>query len=164
MDTIFKRLNELKGTIKEHILSNQNLLKMIAYTDENPLDLPDIDDPQSLINNRIYLNPVVWDSTITDVGTFLLTNIRVSAIKRGSEFADVYLYFYVISHNDIYTLENGDTRVLSICDEIAKSFDSSYGHWIGKCELRSAQDITTRKDYYAVELQFVFTDFKKVGE
>lgn len=164
MDTIFKRLNELKTTIKEHVLSNQNLLKLIAYTDENALELPDIDDPQFLINNKIYFNPVVWDSTILDVGTWLLSNMRVSSIKRGSEFANVYLYFYIISHNDIYTLENGDTRVLAICDEITKSFDESYGHWLGKCELHSAQDITTRKDYYSVELQFLFTDFKKVGE
>lgn len=160
MDTIFKRLNELKSTIKEHILSNQDLLKLIVYTDENPLDLPDIDDPQSLVNNRIYLNPVVWDATIENIGTWLLSNIRVSSLKKGSEFADVYLYFYVISHNDIYNLENGDTRVLAICDELTKSFDSSYGHWIGKCSLNSAQDITTRKDYYSIELQFVFTDFK----
>lgn len=157
--TIFARINELKGLIKEHLLSNQDLLKLIVYADENPLELPDIDNPQSLLNNYIYLNPVVWDTTIQNVKTFLLTNIRVAS--RSSDCADVYLYFYIISHNDIYELGNGDTRVMSICDELMKSFDESYGNWLGKCSLKSSQDITSRKDYYAVEMQFIFTDFKR---
>lgn len=157
--TIFARINELKSLIKEHLLSNQDLLKLIVYTEDNPLELPDIDDPQSLLNDYIYLNPIVWDSTIQSVRTFLLTNIRVAS--RSNDYADVYLYFYVISHNDIYELENGDTRVFAICDEIMRSFDSSYGNWVGKCSLKSSQEVTSRKDYYAVEMQFVFTDFKR---
>lgn len=160
--TIFARVNELKGLIKEHLLSNQNLLKLIVYNDDSPLELPDIDDPQSLLNNYIYLNPIVWDSTIQDVRTFLLTNIRVASISK--DYADVYLYFYVISHNDIYELGNGDTRVWAICDEISKSFDSSYGHWLGTCDLKSSQEVTSRKDYYAIEMQFVFTDFKRLKD
>lgn len=164
MDTIFKKINDLKSIIKERLLSNQNLLKMIVYNEGNPFDLPDIDDPQSLLNNYIYLNPVVWDSTIQEVRTFLLTNFRVAPNRVNTAFADVYLYFYVISHNDIYSLENGDTRVISICDELMKSFDSSYGNWVGKCCMNGFQEITSRKDYYAIELQFKFSDFKgKIG-
>lgn len=164
MSTVFKRVNELKNTIKEHILSNQNILKYIVYNEDNPLDLPDIDDPQSLLNDYIYLNPIVWDSTIQNVRTFLLTNVRVAPNRKRNEFAEVYLYFYVISHNDIYELENGDTRVIAICDELMETFDSSYGNWIGECSFNSFQEITSRKDYYAVELQFTFTDFKRTGE
>lgn len=163
-NSLFKNINKIKQRVKMELLSNQKVLKYIAYDDENPLSLPDIDDAQALINDRIYLNPIAWDKTIQEVKTFLLSNIRVATVRNSQQFADIYLYVYVISHNDIYDLEDGTTRVWNICDELMESFHNTFGkvgnEGIGKCHFRSMQEIISRKDYYAVELQFVFTEFK----
>ena len=163
-NSLFKNVNKLKERLKMELLSNQKILKYIAYDDENPLKQPDIDDAQSLIGDRIYLNPVLWDSTIEKVQTFLLSNIRIAPVRSSQQFVDIYLYVYVISHNDIYELADGSTRVWNICDELMEAFNGTFGRvgdeGIGRCEFRSMNEITSRKDYYAVELQFVFTEFK----
>lgn len=163
-NSLFKNVNKLKERVKMELLSNQNILKYIAYDTEDPLIGPDIDDAQSLLRDRIYLNPMAWDKTIEEVKTFLLTNIRIAPVRYSQQFADIYLYIYVISHNDIYELGDGSTRVWNICDELMESFNGAWGkvgnEGIGKCQFRSMNEVTSRKDYYAVELQFVFTEFK----
>lgn len=159
-NTLFKNINKLKQRVKKELLSNQNILKLVKYNVDDPLSEPDVDDAQSLLNDYIYLNPVVWDSVIDDTRTFILCNIRVAPTRNSQQFVDVYLYMYVICHNDIYDLENGETRVWNICDELMGSFNKTWGNGVGACQFRSMNEVTSRKDYYAVELQFVFTEFK----
>lgn len=160
-NTLFKNLNKLKERVKREMLSNQNILKLVAYNTDDPLSEADIDDAQALVNDHIYFNPVVYDDTIQDTRTFILTNMRVSSIRGSQQFANITLYIYVISHNDLYELVDGSVRVWNIADELVQSFHKKFENDIGCAHFKQMFEITSRKDYYAVELQFEFTEFKQ---
>lgn len=118
----FKHLNTNINNILLHLLNNQNLCKLLYYNSSDPLSEPDIDDPSSLLFNKIYPLPKIPDTT-SEAGTilcvffdhFILPNSN-TGVKSGTITIDI------ISHIDLWRLD-GMIRPFSILHEIDSIFN-----------------------------------------
>ena len=70
--TMFNVLNDFRKLIMEKILSNQELLKLVSISNDNPLSFEDIEDVQSLVNDCIWFKPKSFD-TVENEKCFLIT-------------------------------------------------------------------------------------------
>jgi len=102
------------------VLQNQNLCKLINYNTSNPLNEPDLDDPSSLLFQKIYPLPKLPD-TDTEKCSFLnifFDDFRLPnlGVKEG------YINFDVICHIDLWRID-GMIRPFSILHEIDEMFN-----------------------------------------
>ena len=160
---IFEKLDILQERIQDEILLNQNLLKLIYYPVDTPLNQPDINNVQSLVDKCIYFKPIAFENVIQNAKTILLLSFRISNTRNRTDFVDVGFYLRVISHNTLYNVEIDNivrTRVHTICSELNKSFLNARGNWLGNCKFEGFEGMTTAQDYYGVALKYSVTDFK----
>lgn len=160
---IFEQLDILQERIQDEIMLNQNLLKLIYYPVDNPLNQPDINDVQSLIDDFIYLKPIAYENVIQQGKTILLLSFSIKNTPHRTDFVDISFVIRVISHNTLYNVEIDNrikTRVHVICSELNKSFLNAEGKWLGKCEFKHWGGFTTSQDYYGVGLTYEVTGFK----
>ena len=163
MAGIFEQLDKLQERIQNEILLNQNLLKLIYYPVENPLNQPDIDDVQSLVDNYIYFKPIAYENVIQVGKTILLLSFSISNTPHRTDYVDISFVIRVISHNTLYNIEIDNIirpRVHAICSELNKSFLNEKGDWLGKCDFKHWGGMTTAQDYYGIGLTYEVTGFK----
>ncbi|MGL5152640.1 MAG: hypothetical protein ACRC7N_18965 [Clostridium sp.] len=159
-NTLFKNLNELKYKVKDKLLTNQNLLKLLRYSDGNPTINPDIDNPQSLLDDFIYLKPRAYSTQWSQRGILLFTQ-TVDMISDSRIYADVYLIFTIAIHNEILILDDGRDRMYCICEELHKMFNANSDFGVGRVELNNFRETKGATDYYTADLVFSVTNFNK---
>jgi len=160
---IFEQLDILQERIQDEIMLNQNLLKLICYPVDNPLNQPDINDVQSLLDDYIYFKPIAYENVIQQGKTILLLSFSIKNTTHRTNYIDVAFTIRIISHNTLYNVEIDNiirTRVHAICSELNKSFLNARGSWLGKCEFKHWGGFTTSQDYYGVGLAYEVTNFK----
>lgn len=160
---IFEQLNILQERIQDEIMLNQKLLKLIYYPVDNPLNQPDIEAPQSLIDDYIYFKPIAYENVIQEGKTILLLSFSISNTAHRTDYVDINFIIRVISHNTLYNIEIDNIikpRVHCICSELNRSFFNAKGDWLGKCEFKHWGGFTTSQDYYGVGLTYEVTSFK----
>jgi len=159
-ENIFDEADNLKLRVEKEVLSNQELIKLISNSNDNPLSQPDIERPSQLIDKYIFFKPKVFDKTTTEVQCFLLTDVIITSIRDSVDFADIKLIFRIIIHNNLFELYDGKTRMNQIASRLNKAFDGKYGTWMGKCMFESGQPIEMPTSYQGMQLVFNVTDLK----
>lgn len=159
-NTLFKGLNDLKYEVKDKMLSNQSLLKLLRYSSGSPLEEPDIDNPQSLLDDFIYLKPRAYDTQWSQRGVIMVTQ-TADRISGSKAFSDIYLVFTIAIHNEILILDDGSDRMYCICDELHKMFNNNPNFGIGKIEFDNFRETKGATDYYTSNLVFSVTSFNK---
>lgn len=159
-NSLFKELNKLKTKVADEILSNQTILKLIRYDNDNPLDQPDIDNPQELLDSYIYLKPRAYDTQWT-TKSILTTNCVARGVRNSNTYAEISLVFMIVIHSEILTLENGEDRMFDICDELHKSFHDSSDFGVGKIEFADFREVNGSSDYYTAMMSFKVTAYNK---
>jgi len=157
---IFNEIDNIKLRAEEEILKNQNLLKLLSIGHDDPLSKPDITSVSKLVDKYVFFKPKVFDDTVTETQSFLLTDIRITPIRGGSGFCGIDLIFTIIVHNDLFELFDGKTRSYQIANELTESFNNEYGTWLGKCKLETCYSIEVPSSYQGIRLIFTMTDFK----
>lgn len=160
---MFEQLNILKERIKDEIMLNQNLLKLVYYTDYKPLECEEIDIPTKLVNDYIYFSPIAYDQTVQENKVLLVLAMRQSPTYKFHDFVDADFYIRIIMHNSLNDIEidhKNWSRALAICEELNKSFLKSRGNWLGECDFKLFEEITTTQDTYGVLLKYSVTNFK----
>ena len=136
MDNV-RNLGEL-GLNLQHIVkrlfANQNLLKLLYYTDKDPLSQPDLTDDQ--IQNEIYekLIKVIPRVGPKDTATSLIS-LRVvdgTTNKSNNEFRDFSLAIEVFVPLTQWIIKNENLRPFCILGEIQKSLLGKTINGMGK--------------------------------
>ena len=159
-ENIFDEVQNVRNTVMEKILQNQNILKLVAIPSPDALSQNDIENVGALIDNYIWFKPKVFEATVKDVKCFLLMDINVTATRNRSNYSDIKIIFRVIVHNDLFELDNGKARSYEIAKHLTDMFQSEKGSWIGKCEFLSCYQLETPFAYQGIEVAFSVTDFK----
>lgn len=159
-NTLFQGLNDLKYEVRDKLLSNQSLLKLLRYSCDKPLQQPDIDNPQSLLDDFIYLKPRAYDTQWSQRGVIMVTQ-TADMISGSRTYADIYLVFTIAIHNEILILEDSKDRMYCICDELHKMFNNNSNFGIGDIEFNSFKETKGSTDYYTSNLVFSVTEFNK---
>lgn len=122
----FSELNKNINYVTELLLTNQNLLKLIKYNDTNPLSHSDISDPYELLFKNINPQPksVRAVEEKTTYLNYVFSNLKLN--DKNFKFKDSKVFFYIISHNDIWAI-NGGIRPNQIVEEIDNTLNERRG-------------------------------------
>ena len=159
-ENVFDCINKFEDHIKDVVLSNQNLLKLIALPNDNPYDEPDIDNVSALVDDYIYFKPVAFENTVEDQKCFLLLNMTCIPIYNKSNYITLSVEFYIIVHNKLIKLEDGSNRMYKICSEIQNSLNEATGDWLGEIKFSDFRNSIVPTVYYGSTLKYKLTQFR----
>lgn len=160
---MFESLNKLTNRMKDALLLNQNILKLVYYPNKTPLNNNDVDNARDLINDYIYFYPIAFDDVIQEEKCLIMSTFDISPTYGKNNYVNMNFTFVIIAHNRICEIEIDNeerNRVTSICDEITEEFNRARGNWLGGCSFKGFNEIYIAQDYYSVKLSFSVTDFK----
>lgn len=130
------------AVIMKKILGNQDLLKMLYYTQKDCRQAPDLTDAQimSLVDTKIKLVPKLEiDESCPIYIIVSLDNFRPNV--RNPEFRDCSLIFYVFCHPDHWNLGNFQLRPQKIIGELDEMFNEKKMTGIGTPHLSLSKNL-----------------------
>lgn len=117
-----KELGTNLFTIANRLLSNQKLLKYLKYTDANPLDNKDIENPvKEVLHKNIKIVPLVNEKENGTESTIVLVYKGANIYDSNSEFKDVDLTILVYTPLVEWQINDVNLRPFVIMSEIEES-------------------------------------------
>lgn len=145
-------------SIASRLLANQNLCKLLYYSDLDPLNKPDIDNTKNLLGKYIkiipHYNPVEDDKSVV--------NILVYQGKRNvknDEFRNISIRCYVFVPITNWIIKSDNLRPFLILGELQESLSGKEINGLGTIQTGDFQlDLVTEQmtSYY---IDFFITDF-----
>lgn len=117
--------------IIKRLLANQNLCKLLLYTDKDPLSHPDIENPaKELYGDLIGVIPRLKPE---ETAYSYVVPVIVNGItnKANGEFRDIGIKIYVYVPNLQWIIKDDNLRPFAIIGEIQKSLYDKYISGLG---------------------------------
>lgn len=151
----FNELGENLVDIAKRLLANQDLCKLLIWSDENPLSHPDIEDTKELLHKRIKILPKVEPQEDSQSTIVLLFN-NGFANSSNSEFKTINLLIYVYVPLEKWIINSSQLRPFAIMSEIQKSLHGKQVKGLGKLLLEefSLDLITDEMGAYRMNFNF----------
>jgi len=164
---MYGQLNELRESIMNKVMTNQDLLKFIYYcnTDDKTdiLSLPNLtkDQRKSLINTQIFKYKRMPLNSQTDAKCFLsMQYLGVNRNRKEPYWMQPYFEFTVVCSTSIDETLNG-SRLLAIEECITDTFDMQTVGAVGNCRVLTSQPSNCDTGYIARVIQIYFIDWIK---
>lgn len=120
--------------IIKRLMTNQNLLKMLYYTDKDPLSQPDI--PEDIIRNDIYQKLIkvvpILDPTETARSVISVVTRNGVMNEENTEFRDVMIRVEVYVPNTQWFVKSDNLRPFIIMGEVQKSLEGKSINGMGR--------------------------------
>lgn len=127
-------LGENAQKIMKRLLANQKLLKLLYYTDMDPLNQPDLTSEQireEVFERLIKITPRIGPKeTAHSVVTMRITRARDN--QRNNEFKDVNINFEVFVPLTEWIIKGTQLRPFAILGEIQDSLDGKTINGLGR--------------------------------
>lgn len=155
----FKKLNMEINNVLDLLLKKPNLLKLLNYTSDSPLQEPNVNNPKSLLFKNIFPYPFIPEAQehACSVLSILFDNFRPDG--NSTQYQTNGMTFLILCHIDLWKVENG-LRPIYIMDEIADVFDQTNGFGIGKLTSRTADIYWANNKYVGYRITYQNNDFK----
>lgn len=137
------------------MFGNQDLCKLLYYTDNNPLAKENISNTKVLLNQNIIPKPFEV-GVIEDTRSIVI--IYFDRFTFSKSFENGYLYFDILCHESLWDIKGGE-RPLSIFEELEKTFNDQKIIGIGKMEIVGLKLIPLKANFKGYSVSFKFTDF-----
>lgn len=141
--------------IIDKILKNQDLLKMLYYTEKDCLLAPDLNAQQklSMIDNQIKIVP---DLTITAQcpNYVIITFDNFTPNESNPEFRDCTISFDILCHPDHWNMGNFKLRPHKIAGEIDEMFNKKRLTGIGLIQLISGNNLLLNDQLMGLSLTY----------
>lgn len=122
--------------IVKRLMANQTLLKMLYYTDKDPLSQPDI--PQDIIRNEIYQKLIkivpILDPTETARSVISVVTRGGEKNEENDQFRDVWIRVEVYVPNTQWFIKSDNLRPFVIMGEIQKTLEGKSINGMGRIE------------------------------
>lgn len=120
--------------IVKRLMANQNLLKMLYYTDKDPLSQPDISDDiihKEIFNKLIKIIPMLDP---TEDGKCVVSILTPQSFlnDENDQFRDVQILMEVYIPNTQWFIKSDNLRPFIIMGEIQKSLDGKSINGLGR--------------------------------
>ena len=147
--------------IIKRLLANQNLLKLLYYTDKDPLSQPDLTQEQ--IQNEIFekLVKIVPRVGPKETAHSLIT-LRISrarGLERNNEFKNVYMSIEVFVPMTQWIIKDTNLRPFAIMGEIQESLDGKKIEGLGKLQGGDFDLNFLTEEISAYEQDFTLTSY-----
>ena len=146
-----KDLNQITGSM----LRNKNLKKLLYYTTENALSMPDLTDDQSvsLFGRNIRIAPKLFiDQEI--VNYIIISFDDFSPNTKNPEFRDCTICFDIICHFDQWKLTDFKLRPYRIAAELDSMFNKARFSGIGRLEFLGGLQMLLDDEYGGLTLRY----------
>lgn len=164
---IFDRLDDMRMEVQDRILVNQDLLKYLKYTSDDPLNNPDltIDEAWDIVGGNgkegyIYFQPRVTDTIQGDKSILTMIMTTRKSNNGLQSYATVTITFVILVHYNNFELIDGRSRMNRICKCLDDVFDNTSGSWIGDMKCTDFGDITAPSNYNAMKITFTSQNFR----
>lgn len=151
----FNEMGENLMEIAKRLLANQNLCKLLKFSDANPLNQPDIINTKSLLNKRIRILPKIEPQEYSESTLVLLINNGFTN-SSNSEFKNLGLIVYVYVPFDKWIINDTQLRPFAIMSEIQESLHNKQVKGLGRILLSefSLDLITDEMGAYRMHFNF----------
>lgn len=170
----FAKLNTDIQKLADKMMEDQDLCKLIHYPNTHPLDQPDINGYNTILDKRLLLFtpkiPLAGESEGTDDdGTYVMIRPTRLNPSRGGHYIISLLIFDIYCQKDIRTIyykdDNGNTvkgdRALLIMDKI-EGIIGGVDIGIGKDNLDGVEEIANRNTTFSgYAIGYVNVDFRE---
>ena len=146
-----KDLNQITGSM----LRNKNLKKLLYYTTENALSMPDLTDDQSvsLFGRNIRIAPKLFiDQEI--VNYIIISFDDFSPNAKNPEFRDCTICFDIVRHFDQWKLTDFKLRPYRIAAELDSMFNKARFSGIGRLEFLGGLQMLLDDEYGGLTLRY----------
>ena len=146
-----KDLNQITGSM----LRNKNLKKLLYYTTENALSMPDLTDDQSvsLFGRNIRIAPKLFiDQEI--VNYIIISFDDFSPNAKNPEFRDCTICFDIICHFDQWKLTDFKLRPYRVAAELDSMFNKARFSGIGRLEFLGGLQMLLDDEYGGLTLRY----------
>lgn len=146
-----KDLNQITGSM----LRNKNLKKLLYYTTENALSMPDLTDDQSvsLFGRNIRITPKLFiDQEI--VNYIIISFDDFSPNAKNPEFRDCTICFDIVCHFDQWKLTDFKLRPYRIAAELDSMFNKERFSGIGRLEFIGGLQMLLDDEYGGLTLRY----------
>ena len=146
-----KDLNQITGAM----LRNKNLKKLLYYTTENALSMPDLTDDQSvsLFGRNIRIAPKLFiDQEI--VNYIIISFDDFSPNAKNPEFRDCTICFDIVCHFDQWKLTDFKLRPYRIAAELDTMFNKARFSGIGRLEFIGGLQMLLDDEYGGLTLRY----------
>ncbi len=155
-----KNLGELGINLQEiysRLLANQNLCKLLHYTDKDPLSQDDIADTTTLLGKEIKIVPVV--GTVSDATCTLGMVVLSGTPNENNEYTNIELNIGVYVPLTQWIIKGTNFRIFSILGEIRNSLMDKTINGLGKLKggRFSYEQITDEVACYS--MYFIITEY-----
>lgn len=126
----FAELNNNMQDILLKLISNENIAKLLYYSNSTPLESPTVSNPIALLDTKIYTQTYIPE---TDTQICMI-NVWFDDFRKGeknTQFKCNKIRFSIVCHRDLWQTESG-MRPIMIAHEIDKLFNFKKNIGIGK--------------------------------
>lgn len=157
----FEVMGENMFKIIAKILKNQKLLKLLKYTDADPLNHPDLtqEEIDEMLHKNILITPIIPDEL--DVKTCYVTAILngYEVLAANPDFKDVDIRFDVVCPMDRWIINGKTLRPYLIMSEIDKMFNEQALAGIGNLAFNNAFPITLSPQLGGFTMRYTQNEF-----
>ena len=157
-----QEMGENLQTIVKRLTANQNLLKLLYYTDKDPLNNQDLNEETiktKVFNKLIKIVPKLDPKeTATSIISFRV--VRGRKTSTNGEFNNITINFEVFVPLTQWIIKDVSLRPFLIMSEIEKSLDGKTINGLGKMECMGfdINFLTTEISFYEMTFNIVTYD------
>jgi hypothetical protein len=141
--------------IVNKLIENQELLKLVNYNDSDCLSLDDIEQPELMINTKIY--PYPNNQTLTNEQTLIKVYYGHTKIQNRA-VENTPVLFDCITHPDLYIINDPNDsnkrllRLYEITNRITEQFDNISVQGVGKLQFTDCIPIPLPDNFQMLRL------------
>ena len=152
-EDIFKIVNKL--------LQNQNLLKLIKYTDRDPLSHPDIpqDEIDKMLHKNILITPKIPDEDQDKNCYIIILLDKYIVDPQNADFKIATVRFDVLCPMDRWVVNGKSLRPYLMINEIDKEFNEKKLAGIGNLSFISSNRLVVSPYLSGYSLKYGHTEF-----
>ena len=151
----FLSMDKDLNTILDAILKNNVIKKLLFYTNDAPLQQPNLNEKESLslINKNIKIVPKL-NIDSDELNYIIITFDNFTPNATNTEFRDNMIYFDVICHYDQWTIGDLQLRPYRIAAEIDSMFNEKRLSGIGLLHFIGCNQLVINENFAGVTLMF----------
>lgn len=145
--------------IVKRLIANQNLLKLLYYTDKNPLLNPDLTEEQiqkQIFQKLIKITPRV-DSKETATSVIAISVARGDILEDNSEFKNILIRIETFVPLEQWIMKGSNLRPFAIMGEVQESLQNKKITGLGKIKGGGFQLNFLTEEIGAYEQLFLIT-------
>lgn len=157
----FEVMGEDIYKMTERIMENQTLLKLLKFTDENPLEHPDLtqDEIDKMLHENVLIVPKIPDEDEKKNCYLIMLLDNYEVDKVNADFKNAAIRFDVICPLDRWIIDNKSLRPYLIMNELDKMFNEKKLAGIGNLSFEKASRLVVSPYLGGYSLVYGHTEF-----